>query len=357
MRLYFRFAVLALISFGSLLGNPYVYGSLQKFYTIQSIGAITYPGHEIGFWCIDWSWEEINEEADYVFAMRAEYTPPRPDLKVIFVPYQIHKPWNRTTGHTLPNEFVTEEDLREVETALLAVNTSKFQGISFFEEHYTMHIGFEDGLNYTWLGRELLVGYDIWLADHPDSNQTEWKNEMYLRMVRGYYEYFHNKGLKVGMLVGGGAIVENWKNRDWCKGPEDTFGNPAYTYMKSHLDFIVCYSYISVYDEIIWLKRYWEKLEEDFPTQQKFYILTRKWDYNYDIWEPEAFAVEMKNGLDHNAVLLIYYDNDPPREEAWNWILTGIELYDNNAPYYEYYVEGRNLLTGYVGETYGWVET
>jgi hypothetical protein len=66
-------------------------------------------------------------------------------------------------------------------------------------------------------------------------------------------------------------------------------------------------------------------------------------------------ALEIKNCLDRNTVIALYYLNDPSFEETWDKILLAIELYNNNSPYYEYYVYGENLFSGYIGNTYGWV--
>jgi hypothetical protein len=64
----------------------------------------------------------------------------------------------------------------------------------------------------------------------------------------------------------------------------------------------------------------------------------------------------MKNCLDRNIVVTCYYWNDPPFEEIWALILKAIELYNSEVLYFEKYVRGENLLTGYAGNTYGWVE-
>ena len=69
----------------------------------------------------------------------------------------------------------------------------------------------------------------------------------------------------------------------------------------------------------------------------------------------EAIALEMKNSLDRNMVITVSV-SQTYKEEIWDYMLSSIYLYITEASYYERYVEGQNLLTGYVGNTYGWVK-
>jgi len=70
-------------------------------------------------------------------------------------------------------------------------------------------------------------------------------------------------------------------------------------------------------------------------------------------------VLEMKNCLDRGIVVTHYAMYLSPEtwtfQQIWVLMLKAIELYDSGAPYFEEYVYGENLLTGYVGNTYGWV--
>lgn len=356
MRLTVKLALLALLLLYGLDREISVFANFNVTYSISSSGNIRYPEHEIGFWCVDFEWQEIKEEADYVFAMRAEYVAPRPDLKVIFVPFQIHPP---TPGiDQWANSFITEQDLQEVEIALKAVDMSKFKGITFFEEHITEHVTFNDDVNLVWFG-ETLLGYPLYLNEAPSASEQEWREEMYFRMVRGFYNYFHELGVDVGTTGSASELINQEGGRSWRPGVEYYWGLKAFDFIKGNYDFVVFYIYTVDLDDFVWTKEYFDFIDQHFSNQKKFWILTRIWSWSEGAWEPEAIALEMKNCLDRNMVITTYLgaNPDPPLDEIWAYILDSIDLYDAEAPYYENYVEGRNLLSNYVGYTYGWVDT
>jgi hypothetical protein len=182
----------------------------------------------------------------------------------------------------------------------------------------------------------------------------DWKDEMYLRMVRGFYNYFHPL-TKVGITLGWPVPMP---------GESDvSLGRPALIFIRDHYDFAFFYIYTPNLDFFLKtignygsVKDYYSVIDQLFIKQEKFWILTRIWDLNKDVWEYEAIALEMKNCLDRNIAITLYYKNNPPIAETWPMALKCIELYNRNATYYETRVYGKNSLTGYIGETYGWVE-
>jgi hypothetical protein len=127
-------------------------------------------------------------------------------------------------------------------------------------------------------------------------------------------------------------------------------------FIKEHYDFVFLYAYTRNLEDFYWTKKYFLEIDQMFQKQKKFWILTRIWrGINDQTWEREAIALEIKNCLHRNIVVTSYYVTEPPLAETWILIKRAIELYDSNAPYFEEYVYGENLLTGYVGTTYGWV--
>jgi hypothetical protein len=242
----------------------------------------------------------------------------------------------------------TQEALMNLEEGLKTITTEKFWGIlgpTGAEEVYRTHIDFHDEVNTTWFS-ERLLGYPLYLMENTGASVDEWKDEMYLRMIRGFYNYFHPL-MKIG-------IVWGWPNPEYWN---TIYGEPATAFIRQYYDFLFLYPYTENLD--YWLqhsKPYLSAVEELFPNQKKFWLLTRIWDDNRPRWQLEAMALELKNCFDRNIPVLSYRVTEPAFEEVWYLILKAIELYDINASYYENLVYGRNLLTGYVGDTYGWVE-
>ena len=244
--------------------------------------------------------------------------------------------------------FKSESDLNKVEERLKTVPTENFWGMFFIcEEIYRTDIAFYDSVDTTWFG-ERLLGYPLYLTDSPGATEEDWKDEMYLRMIRGFYNYFHGR-TKVGITVGYDRIMP-WRIDEY-------YGAPAVAFIQQYYDFVFAYPYTTDLEYFLQhSKPYLSAVESLFPSQKKFWILTRPWP-GWPPWEREAIALEMKNCLDRDIVVTTYYETEPPLEEVWTLMLKAIELYDSNAPYFETIVYGENLLTGYVGNTYGWVRS
>jgi len=242
--------------------------------------------------------------------------------------------------------FKTRDDLKKTEEAFKNVSAENFWGIIFIsEEIYKTHIDFEDNVNELWFG-ERLLGYPLYVAEKPNATRGDWIDEMYFRMIRGFYNYFHNR-TKVGITWG-------WTNPAvW----EKYYGNPATKFIQQHYDFLFLYPYTETLEDFLQrTKPYISSVEELFPSQKKFWILTRAFSDTKNAWMPEAIALEMKYCLDRGIVVTAYHMNDPPFDETWTLMKKAIELYNNKATYYEKSVNGKNLLTGYTGYTYGWVQ-
>jgi hypothetical protein len=243
--------------------------------------------------------------------------------------------------------FIYERDLKQVEERLKTISIENFWGILFIhEEIYRTHIAFADNLNCTWFG-EQMMGYPIYLQIVSNATKDEWKSEMYLRMVRGFYDYF-SPLTKVGITAGDAIIPELI---------EEYYGKPAVAFIQQHYDFIIAYTYIpnlGSYNQFG--KSYLSAVDQLFSNMTRFWILTRMWDHNAEEWEVEAIALEMKYCLDKQMIITTYYRSNPSLEQIWPLMNRAVELYNNHVPYFETYVYGRNLLTGYVGVTYGWVE-
>jgi hypothetical protein len=235
-------------------------------------------------------------------------------------------------------------------------DVSKFWGVIFLSEEWTKAlIQFENGLNITWLGQSL-VGYDIWINANPGSNQNEWKSEMFYRMIYGFYAYFKPLGTNIGQTIGQNTIRP--ENRDTY------YGTKAWNFVVNNYDFVFLYNYVKHWDH--WLssgKSYFEHVDEVLMGGAKpFWILTQQFQDQsyYNDWVPEPIALEMKNAIDRNMVITLYrYSSSYNQDFYENWAraLQCIELYASGWPYYESIVNGTNLLTGVVGNTYGWVDT
>jgi len=241
----------------------------------------------------------------------------------------------------------TQEALTNLEQGLKSIIMENFWGIISpgSEEIYRTHIAFNDDVDTMWFG-ERLLGYPLYLAESPDATRDAWNDEMYLRMIRGFYNYF-SPLTKVG-ITWGITDPNSWNY---------AYGEPAATFIQQHYDFLFLYPYTTNLED--WLRRgkpYLSAVEELFPNQKKFWILTRVWDDNRPYWQREAIALEMKNCLERNIVVMPYWSTEPPLKETWPLILKAIQLYNGNVTYFENYIDGKNLLTDYVGKTYGWVQ-
>lgn len=281
-------------------------------------------------------------EASWIFAITPEYVAPRPDLRVILNWYDLHKPFT---------EITTEAELTRIEDGLKTVPTANFWGIVgvINEEHYKGIIAFQDDLETTWFG-ETLLGYPLYLNLNPTATEDEWKDEMYLRMVRGFYNYFHNKGINVGTTLGYATPMVN--------RVQEFYGWPAFNFLLNNSDFVVVYAYTTNLTHFnSATKPYLPRIDELFPTTppKKFWIITQTWP-SEPPWEREAIALEMKNCLDRDWTVVTYTEVNPNYQQTWNDLFTCIDLYNQGKPYYETYVYGKNLLTEKVDNTYGWVE-
>lgn len=296
-------------------------------------------------------WEtgmEIPPEATWVIAAHPDYIAPDPSIKVILDWYGVF---------TDIGAFRTEADIKTVEDRLMTVPTENFWGTlwiteEIYKEH---HLLFEDGVNTTWFGEELL-GYDLYQSVVPGATNDEWKDEMFFRMVRGAYNYWKSQGIKVGTTMGGNKA---W-NEEWTVNT--TWGLKARNFIKANFDFIFFYQYTPNLDRF-WnhphgpysTEDYFESIKE-FTKQKKFWILTRIWPGENDTtWEKEVIALELKNAFDQNMVTTVYYWNQPPFSEIFPLVVEAVSLYETDQPYYEEFVEGENRLTEIVGPTYGWV--
>ena len=321
----------------------------QNSTIIQANGMIKYPeptsAHEMGLFHAH-NDTQIPAEAGWVVATWKGYTAPA-GQKVIL---------SDINDVGMPRNIVTADDLAEIEGQVMLWDASKFWGVIFLsEEWWKPKVQFENGMSYTWFG-QWLAGYDVWLGSHPGWTKEEWRSEMYYRLVYGFYEYFKAQGVRVGHTMGMGTVLP--QNR------ETYFGAKAWDYIRDNSDFIFFYTYTKHLEH--WLageKAYFDYVDELMAGGAKpFFILTQRW-YDkpwWDDWEPEAIALEMKNALDRDMVITVYRYNsrwNPDFHENWALMLQSVELYKQGAPYYEEYVAGRNLLTGYDGQTYGWVQT
>jgi hypothetical protein len=250
--------------------------------------------------------------------------------------------WIKVYPYPWGTQIETASELQRLENELKSIPAENFWGILFIrEEIYRTYIGFNDDVNTTWFNEKLL-GYPLYIEEQTGATIAEWKDEMYLRMIRGFYTYF-SPLTKVG-ITWGQTEREYW---------EIAYGEPATTFIKENYDFLILYPYTKNLDE--WISSsepYLNIVEKEFPKQKKFWLLT----FMRTNWEPEAMGLELKNCFDRNIPVMRYYEEEPPFEQIWLLMLEAIELYKTGAPYYEASVYGRNLLTDFIGYTYGWVE-
>lgn len=269
---------------------------------------------------------------------------PHGNVSLILDWCDVHQAWVNSSLNTFRSEAVIEE----VERRLKSIEPEKFWGIIFIsEEHYRLHIDFSDETNVTWFG-ERLLGYPLYLQSNPNATRDEWKDEMFLAMLRGFYNYFHGK-TEVGITAGDGVILRG--------NLAQYFGEQALDFIRKYYDFVILYRYTSNLNDFQQTTRsYLSAADQLFSGQREFWILTRAWDYNEKIWQPESTGLELKNCLDRNMVILCYCSSEPCFEEIWAFALKGFELCDKGTPYFERDVYGKTLLTGTLGITYGWVE-
>ena len=193
-----------------------------------------------------------------------------------------------------------------------------------------------------------MLGYPLYLAESPGATVDQWKDEMFLRMIRGFYNYF-SPLTKVG-ITAGGATGGSLTNIPY------SFGWPAMDFIREYYDFVILYRYsVNLEDFNARTRQDLQISDQLFTKQKKFWILTRIFNDNRLLWTPEAMALELKNCFDRNIAVTLYSTNIPPFEEIWPLMLNARELYNIRAPYTESLVYDTNLLTGYVGDTYGWV--
>ena len=319
---------------------------------------------ELGVWFVPEYVNVFPAETKWVIASNAnqDSTHPFPaNVNVILNHLWVHLPWD--------NPFRTAADLTTLENRLKTeVNPAKFWGIIFIsEEHNRDSVAFNDDVNVVWFG-ETLLGYPLYQAQVPGATVDQWKDEMFLRMTRGFYNYYH-QFTKVGQTM----PYPSFQARSYVDYQAFYYGTPAFNFIRQHYDFVVTYAYTTnlgkTQDNGVFKRAdgeadiadYFQKIDTYFPNQQKIWILTRIWDVsptntNKAYWTPEAVALEMKNALDRNMIITYQYDGDPSLESMWALMQKAIALYNSNATYTEEYTYGENMLTGYIGNTYGWVK-
>jgi hypothetical protein len=327
-----------------LIGNlqGYSIAGVQDYKAVSSRGSIIYT-FVLGLWSAS-SPEIIPAEAKWVVVGVPNYSKPRQDISVILNWYDLHPPYPNGVN----NPIVTETDVKTIESQLKTVQASNLWGIigPVCEEHYRSHMQFEDNLNTTWFD-ESLLGYSVYLTENAGATRYQWQDEMFLRFVRGFYNYFKGKGLKVGITADAWAVSDI----------PYFYGQPAFDFIRQQYDFVFLYAYTENLTDFQRTKEYYTAIDQFFQKQLNFWILTRGYDFSYGTWEVEAKALELKNCLDRRMIITTsIYEENPTFSETWILMLKAIQLYNGNAPYFETYVNGTNLLTGHVGNTYGWVQ-
>ena len=304
----------------------------------------------------------LDPQASWVFASKPDYTTSRKDVKVILNWYSLDVPWGDGGNGASANEIQTAEELNSIENQLRNIPIQNFWGTLWFgsEEHRLTHFdNFNDDVDTMWFN-ERIVGYPIYLKEAPGASRDMWAEEMMLRLMRGACNYWHSKGLKVGVMMGGGTLVDNFRGKSHYDGPASAWGLPAYNYWRNNFDFVVMYPFTCTLEYYqLWTVQYWEVVERDLTKQIKFLIPPQSWSWWNGpdasdprwIFEEEAVALELKWAFDHGYIITPYY-----RGGYWDYAVKGMELYLQNKPYYEEYVSGENLLTHKKGLVYGWVK-
>ncbi|MBM3283025.1 hypothetical protein FJY90_02115 [Candidatus Gottesmanbacteria bacterium] len=241
-------------------------------------------------------------------------------------------------------------DLKIVENRHKSVPAGKFWGIDFIREEIdkTWFSKLDNNANCAVFGENIL-GYNVFKDTAPYANEESWKDEMYFRVIRGFYNHIksRNPPEKIGITMGGDLLT--W----W----QSHVGEKAMNFIKTNYDYVIFYSYT----KDLGLFRSYTKpmyltlIDDFFSKQKKFWIVSRNWPQLLII-EPEIIQLEVKNALDRNIVVLSYGPAglDPP--EVIDYMAKSVDLY-KNAPgnYHEEYTGGVNMITGKVGNTYGFV--
>lgn len=291
--------------------------------------------------------EPVHPDSKWVVAAYPLVTKPLPDCNLVLNYFLVNG--------TLVSPLCNETSIARLEAEFMKVNASEFWGTLFIaEEVYKSVVQFVDGINTTFYGKRML-GRDLYLAQMPGSSEDAWRDEMYFRMMQGFYEHYHALGLKIGITAARSCVLDESPS----SGIAPTFGHKAFQFLVANFDFVILYQYTAVFEGIGSLKNYFDAIDVLFTQQQKFWILTRVWDESIAYWQREAIAPEIVRCLDRNITILQYKTTapDPLSYEAiWNLTCKGIELYRTGAYYLENRIVGRNLLTGQEGYTYGWME-
>jgi len=285
------------------------------------------------------------------------YSPAPAEAKWVFItrPEQTETRFNTILDHAgmiyYFSRLTSGDVINTMEEMYRDIDTSHLHGILFVsEEFYRTHIRFDDDVNVDWFG-ETLRGYPLYTADHPGATDAEWLDEMYLRMARGFYTYFHAKGVTVGITISDSVMMPR-------SVLLEHYGQPAFDYMTATFEFVVLYSYTWDLEQFnVQTKGYFTLIDPLFAGMQKFWIVTKPWDSTVAIWEREATAMEIKYALDRGMELIQIHETAPDtRSFAYSWglLIKSLSLY-NTVPFYEEYTSGTNALTGYIGTTYGWV--
>jgi hypothetical protein len=325
---------------GRTLAAPLVYARAQSTGTIQysSVDAT------LGLWSAS-SPVNIPPEATYVVVGTPDYVKPRPDILPILNWYDLRPPYPNGVN----NPIISEADIKSVETELKSIKTSNLWGIigPICEEYWRPHIQFVDTLNTTWFG-ESLMGYSVYLSSHPGTTRNQWQDEMWLRFMRGFTDYFHAKGLTVGTTIQDVALSD----------VSYFYGTPAFNFAQQNLDFVFLYAYTENLADFQQRTTAYLHSIDQLQMPLKFWILTRSYDFSLQSWQVEAKGLELKNSLDKNFVIFTsIYEENPTFSQTWQLILRSLQLYAQNAPYFESNVMGTNLLTSQTGQTYGWVQS
>jgi hypothetical protein len=312
------------------------------YVTVQAIGQSGRDTtSDLGvFYCNPYS--EAPAEAKWVFTTRPEQTEAR---------------FNTILDHAgmiwYFSSLTTGDVINTMEEEYVNIDTSRLHGILFVsEEFYRTHVQFADDVNVDWFG-ETLRGYPLYTVDHPGASREAWLDEMYLRMARGFYTYFHAKGVAVGVTISDSVMMPQ-------SALLEHYGRPAFDYMTATFEFVVLYSYTWDLEQFnVQTKAYFTLIDQFFGRMQKFWIVSKPWDSTVSMWEREITAMEIKYCLDRGIELVQVHEPAPDTRDfdySWGLLIASLSLY-NTVPFHEDYVQGMNALTGFNGYTYGWVIT
>jgi len=297
----------------------------------------------------------FNSPSEDLNALYPEY-----DFKWIFTPnpeYPLPPSKNLILDHFWVIEGLEQDfyprscsDLETIENRHKVVATGKFWGIDFIREEVenTWFNYLDLNADCTFFGENIL-GYDRYKQTVPDASVEVWRDEMYFRAIRGFYNYIksRNPPEKIGITMGGYSMID-WKSH---------FGEKAMGFIKNNYDYVVVYIYTQDLEQFERdTKKYLTLIDELFPRQQKFWIVSRSW-LPSEI-EPEIIQVEVKNVLDRGMVIVSYGPTGLEPPEVIDHMVKSINLYTSALKnYYEDYIMGKNMITGKTGNTYGFVDT